>query len=372
MNIPYLDLKAVTALHGEEIQTAVAEVVGGGWYLQGAAVQQFEQHYAAYIGTRYCVGVANGLDALTLTLRAYKEMGRIGEGDEVLVPANTFIATVLAITENGLKPVFIDVDADTLDLNLDQLQQSLTSKTKALMLVHLYGRCTYNESIRSLCQENGLLLIEDNAQAHGCTYQHQKTGSLGDVACHSFYPGKNLGALGDGGAVTTDDEELAQIIRSIANYGFEKKYVAAYKGRNSRLDEVQAAVLDVKLRYLDEDNDRRQAIAHAYYTHIQHETIHMPRLMKADTNVYHIFPVFTPHRDALQRYLQEKGIHTLIHYPVPPHRQTCYREYNHLTLPVTERLAHEELSLPLHPALTDVEVSYIIETLNSFSPTVNN
>ena len=390
MNIPYLDLKAVTALHGEEIQKAVAEVVGGGWYLQGAAVQQFEQHYAAYIGTRHCVGVANGLDALTLTLRAYKEMGRIGEGDEVLVPANTFIATVLAITENGLTPVFIDVDADTLDLNLDQLQQSLTSKTKALMLVHLYGRCTYNESIRAFCQANGLLLIEDNAQAHGCAYLSSctphgqlssvnchpstlpKIGSLGNVACHSFYPGKNLGALGDGGAVTTDDEELAQIIRSIANYGFEKKYVAAYKGRNSRLDEVQAAVLDVKLRYLDEDNDRRQAIAHAYYTHIQHETIHMPRLMKAGTNVYHIFPVFTPHRDALQRYLQEKGIHTLIHYPVPPYRQTCYREYNHLTLPVTERLAREELSLPLHPALTDVEVSYIIETLNSFSPTVNN
>ena len=215
MNIPYLDLKAVTALHGEEIRKAVAEVVGGGWYLQGAAVQQFEQHYAAYIGTRHCVGVANGLDALTLTLRAYKEMGRIGEGDEVLVPANTFIATVLAITENGLTPVFIDVDADTLDLNLDQLQQSLTSKTKALMLVHLYGRCTYNESIRAFCQANGLLLIEDNAQAHGCAYLSSctphgqlssvnchpstlpKTGSLGDVACHSFYPGKNLGALGD-------------------------------------------------------------------------------------------------------------------------------------------------------------------------------
>jgi len=372
MNIPYLDLKAVTALHGEEIQTAVAEVVGGGWYLQGAAVQQFEQHYAAYIGTRHCVGVANGLDALTLTLRAYKEMGRIGEGDEVLVPANTFIATVLAITENGLKPVFIDVDADMLDLNLDQLQQSLTSKTKALMLVHLYGRCTYNESIRSFCKENGLLLIEDNAQAHGCIYQHQKTGSLGDVACHSFYPGKNLGALGDGGAVTTDDEELAQIIRSIANYGFEKKYVAAYKGRNSRLDEVQAAVLDVKLRYLDEDNDRRQVVANAYYAHIQHEATHLPSLMESGTNVYHIFPVFTPHRDALQHYLQEKGIHTLIHYPVPPHQQTCYREYNHLTLPVTERLAREELSLPLHPALTDAKVSYIIETLNSFHPIINN
>ena len=379
MNIPYLDLKAITALHGEEIQQAVADVVGSGWYLQGEAVQRFEQHYAEYIGSQHCVGVANGLDALILTLRAYKELGRIGEGDEVIVPANTFIATVLSITENGLKPVFVDVDADTLDLNLTQLEASITPKTKALMLVHLYGRCTYNEEIRTLCNQHGLLLIEDNAQAHGCIYSKPQplarrtqtsnlqphTGSLGDAACHSFYPGKNLGALGDGGAVTTDDAELAAVIRSIANYGFSKKYVANYKGRNSRLDEVQAAVLDVKLKYLDADNGRRQAIARAYYTHIKNEAIRLPRLMDEGNNVYHIFPVFTAHRDALQAYLQEKGIGTLIHYPIPPHQQACYKEWSHLSLPVTERLAKEELSLPLNPTMTDDQVAFVVEALNS-------
>ena len=374
MNIPYLDLKAMTALHGEEIQQAVAEVVGGGWYLQGEAVQRFEQHYAEYIGTQHCVGVANGLDALTLTLRAYKELGRIGEGDEVLVPANTFIATVLAITENGLKPVFVDVDADTLDLNLEQLEQAVTPRTKALMLVHLYGRCTYNEEIKSLCKQHGLLLIEDNAQAHGCIYSNLQphTGSLGDAACHSFYPGKNLGALGDGGAVTTDDAELAAVIRSIANYGFAKKYVATYKGRNSRLDEVQAAVLDVKLKYLDADNARRQAIARTYYHLIQNEAIRLPRLMDEGNNVYHIFPVFTAHRDALQAYLQDKGIGTLIHYPIPPHQQACYKEWNHLSLPVTERLAREELSLPLNPTMTDDQVAFVVESLNSKPQTLSS
>lgn len=367
MNIPYLDLKAVTALHGDEIQQAVAEVVGGGWYLQGEAVQRFERHYADYIGTQYCVGVANGLDALTLTLRAYMELGRIGEGDEVIVPANTFIATVLAITENRLKPVFVDVDADTLDLDLEQLEKAVTSRTKALMLVHLYGRCTYNEAIKTLCDQHGILLIEDNAQAHGCTYlqPQTRTGSLGNAACHSFYPGKNLGALGDGGAVTTNDEELAEVIRSIANYGFAKKYVATYKGRNSRLDEVQAAVLDVKLNYLDEDNGRRQAIARTYYHNIKNEAIRLPRLMDKGDNVYHIFPIFTSQRDALKEALQEKGIGTLIHYPIPPHQQACYKEWNHLSFPVTERLAREELSLPLHPAMTDEQVAFVVEALNA-------
>ena len=367
MNIPYLDLKAVTALHGDEIQQAVAEVVGGGWYLQGEAVQRFERHYADYIGTQCCVGVANGLDALTLTLRAYMELGRIGKGDEVLVPANTFIATVLAITENRLKPVFVDVDADTLDLDLEQLEKAVTSRTKALMLVHLYGRCTYNEAIKTLCDQHGILLIEDNAQAHGCTYlqPQTRTGSLGNAACHSFYPGKNLGALGDGGAVTTNDEELAEVIRSIANYGFAKKYVATYKGRNSRLDEVQAAVLDVKLNYLDEDNGRRQAIARTYYHNIKNEAIRLPRLMDKGDNVYHIFPIFTSQRDALKEALQEKGIGTLIHYPIPPHQQACYKEWNHLSLPVTERLAREELSLPLHPAMTDEQVAFVVEALNA-------
>ena len=383
MNIPYLDLKKVTALHAEKIQQAMAEVVGSGWYLQGQALQQFEQHYAQYIGTKYCVGLANGLDALTLTLRAYMEMGRLNEGDEVLVPANTFIATVLSITENRLTPVFIDVDEETLDLNLHVLEQTVTAKTKALMLVHLYGRCTYNGSIQDFCKANDLLLIEDNAQAHGCLYLSSyaphghlstvtcqqstlpRTGSLGDAACHSFYPGKNLGALGDGGAVTTNDEDFAQILRSLANYGFSEKYVASYKGRNSRLDDIQAAVLDVKLKHLDAENQRRQAIARTYYKYIKNNAIRLPQLMDNGNNVYHIFPIFTSQRDRLKQYLLERGIGTLIHYPIPPHLQSCYPEYHHLSLPVTERLAREELSLPLNPTMTDEEVMYVIKTLNS-------
>lgn len=367
MNISYLDLKKVTAQHGDEIQKAVAEVVSSGWYLQGHALRQFEQHYAQYIGTRYCIGVANGLDALTLTLRAYKELGKLHEGDEVLVPANTFIATVLAITENNLTPVFIDVEDYTLDLNIEMLEQAITPKTKVLMLVHLYGRCTYNERIQTFCETHDLLFIEDNAQAHGCIYEGRKTGSLGHAACHSFYPGKNLGAFGDGGAVTTDDEALAQVLRSIANYGFSEKYVATYKGRNSRLDEVQAAVLDVKLAYLDKENQKRVDIAHAYYQNIKNENVRLPKQMGNDNNVYHIFPVFTPHRDQLKQYLQDCGIGTLIHYPIPPHLQSCYQEYHHLSLPVTERLAHEELSLPLNSTMTDEEVMYIIETIQAFN-----
>lgn len=370
MTIPYLDLKAVTALHADEIQHAVADVVNSGWYLQGEAVRQFEAHYAHYIGTRHCIGVANGLDALTLTLRAYKELGRLHNGDEVIVPANTFIATVLAITENNLTPIFVDVEPDTLDLNLEALQRAITPKTQALMLVHLYGRCTYNESIQTLCEKNGLLLIEDNAQAHGCTFtlsnSIQRTGSLGNATCHSFYPGKNLGALGDGGAVTTNDDDLARTLRTLANYGFSQKYVAPLQGRNSRLDDIQAAVLDVKLNYLDSENQRRIDIARTYYTYIKNDTLRLPTLMQDGTNVYHIFPIFTPHRDRLQQHLRERGIQTLIHYPIPPHRQACYQAYNHIDLPVTQQLAQEELSIPLNPTLSDSEVAYIVEALNIF------
>lgn len=374
MNIPYYSLKAVTAQHEEEIQHAVAQVVESGWYLQGEAVQRFEQHYADYIGTRHCIGVANGLDALTLTLRAYMELGKLSEGDEVLVQANTFIATVLAITENRLKPIFVEVDEDTLDLNITALQESITPKTKALMLVHLYGRCTYNETIKKICEENNLLLLEDNAQAHGCTYQSilhsqpstSKTGSLGNAACHSFYPGKNLGALGDGGAVTTNDDALAETLRCLANYGFAQKYVATHQGRNSRLDEIQAAVLDVKLKYLDDDNRKRQTLARTYYTSIQNEAIRLPHLMDDRSNVYHIFPIFTQHRDELQNHLRQQGIQTLIHYPIPPHQQQCYATYHHLQLPVTERLAQQELSLPLNQVMTDTEVSYVASAINSF------
>ena len=366
MRIPYLNLKEVTARHSDEIQQAVSAVTGSGWYLQGEAVQQFEQHYAQYIGTTHCIGVANGLDALTLTLRAYQALGRLHEGDEVLVPANTFIATVLAITENRLRPVFVDVEEGTLDLSIPSLEKAVTPQTKALMLVHLYGRCTYNQSIAQFCQAHRLLLIEDNAQAHGCEYQGRKTGSLGHVGCHSFYPGKNLGALGDGGAVTTNDEDLAKTIRTIANYGFSEKYVATLQGRNSRLDEIQAAVLDVKLKYLDADNLQRQTLARTYYNNISNETIRLPRMMDEGNNVYHIFPIFTTHRDHLQAHLHRHGISTLIHYPIPPHKQACYPNYNHLQLPVAERLAREELSLPLNQAMSEADIQYIVDILNEF------
>ena len=368
MNIPYLNLQAVTAQHSEAIHQAVTTVVDSGWYLQGNAVKTFEDHYAQYIGTRHCIGMANGLDALTLTLRAYMEMGRLKVGDEVLVPANTFIATVLSITENQLTPVFIDIDAHTLDLDTDALERAVNERTSALMLVHLYGRCTYNERIAQICHTHNLLLIEDNAQAHGCWYHQQRTGSLGHAACHSFYPGKNLGALGDGGAVTTNDDELADVLRTIANYGFKEKYVATMLGRNSRLDEVQAAVLDVKLQYLDEDNQRRQALARTYYNKISNPHIRLPQQMNEGNNVYHIFPVFTPWRDELQQYLNDRGIGTLIHYPIPPHKQSCYPTWNHLQLPVAEQLAKQELSLPLSQVLTDEEANYVVEAMNAFQP----
>lgn len=366
MNIPYLDLKTMTALHAEEIQTAVARVVSSGRYLQGECVRKFEQHYAAYIGTKHCVGVANGLDALTLTLRSYMEMGRIRPGAEALVPANTFLATVLAITDNGLKPVFIDVDKDTLEMNSEQVAAAINEKTAALMLVHLYGRNTYSEGIARLCRQAGLLLLEDNAQAHGCRCGNKKTGALGDAACHSFYPGKNLGALGDGGAVTTDDALLAETLSMLANYGFEQKYVAKYQGRNSRLDEVQAAVLDVKLQYLDQDNLKRQTLARIYEEGISHPQIRLPKPTAEHENVYHIFPVFTTRRDELQAYLLTHGIQTLIHYPIPPHRQTCYQQWNALSFPITEQLALEELSLPLNPTMSEDDIKHVIAIINQF------
>lgn len=368
MNIPYLDLQALTAFYADELRTAVDKVVCSGRYLQGELVQAFERHYARYIGTTHCVGVANGLDALTLTLRAYREMGVLHDGDEILVPANTFIATVLSITENKLKPVFVDILPHTLDLDLASLARVVTPHTKALMLVHLYGRCTYNETLADFCRKHELLLIEDNAQAHGCLWHERRTGSLGHAACHSFYPGKNLGAMGDAGAVTTDDSQLAEMLRTLSNYGFSEKYIAPFQGRNSRMDEIQAAVLDVKLRHLDAENARRQSLACRYYEMLSPAHLCLPSFMNCGDNVYHIFPVFTPHRDALQRHLHDYGIQTLIHYPVPPHRQACYGAYNHLHLPVAETLATQELSLPLNPTLSDAQAEYIVEQINSFIP----
>lgn len=367
--IPFLSLKDVTALHGAEINEAVTRVVNSGWYLQGEENKRFEKNYAKFIGTKYCVGCANGLDALIWIFRAYIELGVMQLGDEVIVPANTYIATILAITENGLRPVLIEPKLDTLEIDDNLVETAITPKTKAVCIVHLYGRNAYTDRIGALCKKYNLKLIEDNAQAHGCKHiDGRMTGSVGDVAGHSFYPGKNLGALGDGGAVTTNDEELAETIRTLANYGSSKKYVFKYTGRNSRLDEIQAAVLDVKLKYLVEDNAHRKAMAHYYYEHINNPMISLPDRLPDEQNVYHLFPILVgkSKRDALHDYLEQNGVGTVIHYPIPPHKQECYKEWNELSLPITEKIADEELSLPIGPSIAMNEVEEVVKLINNW------
>ena len=389
MNIPFLSLKDVTAKYADEIHEAVLRVVDSGWYLQGKENEQFERHYAEYIGTKHCIGCANGLDALIWIFRAYIEMGVMQPGDEVIVPANTYIATILAITENGLVPVLVEPRQDTLQIDDSLIEERITDRTKAICIVHLYGRLACTQHILDLCEKYGLKLIEDNAQAHGCSMPitsnlspliYRRTGSLGSAAGHSFYPGKNLGALGDGGAVTTDDDELAAAIRALANYGSQKKYVFKYTGRNSRLDEIQAAVLDVKLRHLDEDLKARQAIADYYYDHIDNPLVELPVRLPHENNVYHLFPILVKgdgqlaignRRDKLQKYLEENGVGTVIHYPIPPHLQECYQ--NHPSLQgragdrlITEMLASCELSLPISPCMTLEEAAEVVRLVNAF------
>ena len=366
--IPFLSLKDVTAKYADEIHEAVNRVVDSGWYLQGHENECFEQNYANYIETKYCIGCGNGLDALIWIYRAYIELGVMQPGDEVIVPANTYIASVLAITENGLKAVLVEPDAKTLVLDENKIEESITPRTKSILLVHLYGRCAYSEKIAEICKKYNLHLVEDNAQAHGCTWQCKKTGSLGEAAGHSFYPGKNLGALGDGGAVTTNDKDLADCIRALANYGSQKKYVFKYRGRNSRLDEIQAAVLDVKLRHLDEDNRRRQQVAAFYYENIKNPLITLPMRLPDENNVYHLFPILCERRDELQQFLLKNEIQTLIHYPIPPHQQECYNKMcGGLSLPITERLVKQELSLPMSPVMRDEEMEEIVSKLNQFA-----
>ena len=365
--IPFLSLKDVTALHATEINEAVGRVVNGGWYLQGKENERFEADYAKFIGTHYCVGCANGLDALIWIFRAYMEMGVMKPGDEVIVPANTYIATILSITENGLKPVLVEPRLNTLEIDADRIGEAITEKTKAVCIVHLYGRIAYTEQIGTLCKEYGLKLVEDNAQAHGCRFADgRRTGSLGHAAGHSFYPGKNLGALGDGGAVTTNDAELAATIRALANYGSQKKYVFRYTGRNSRLDEIQAAVLDVKLKYLDQDNAHRQQMARLYNEGISNPLITLPDRLPDAQNVYHLYPILCEKRDELQARLKEHGVGTVIHYPIPPHKQECYKQWNGQSYPVTERIHDTELSLPMGPAITAEEVNRVIDAVNAF------
>lgn len=361
--INYLSLQKVTALHESEITTAVNQVLHSGWYLQGEHIALFEKNYAQYIGTKYCVTCGNGLDALCLILRAYIELGLLKEGDEVIVPANTYIATILSITENHLIPILVEPDINTLEIDEQLIEQAITPHTRAIMLVHLYGRCAYTAFIGDICKRHNLLLLEDNAQAHGCHFGNNRTGSLGHAAAHSFYPGKNLGALGDAGAVTTDDEQLAQTIRSLANYGSTRKYEFTFKGKNSRMDEIHAAVLNVKLPYLDKENQRRKQIAKAYLECINNPQTTLIKDNDRD-NVYHIFPILSPSRDRLQQYLKDNGIETMIHYPIPPHQQEAYKEWNEQHYPITEFIHQQELSLPCNPTMTDEEVYQIIDSIN--------
>ena len=394
MNIPFLSLHDITAKYRDEIHEAVLRVVDCGWYLQGKENEQFEQHYADYIGSKHCIGCANGLDALIWIFRAYIEMGVMQPGDEVIVPANTYIATILAITENNLVPVLVEPNPETLQIDDSLIEERITPRTKAICIVHLYGRLAYTEKIGELCKKYNLKLVEDNAQAHGCMFkakgerreargeEYKRTGSLGDAAGHSFYPGKNLGALGDGGAVTTDDDELAAAIRALANYGSQKKYVFKYTGRNSRLDEIQAAVLDVKLRHLDEDTKVRQVIANYYYDHINNPLIMLPKRLPNAENVYHLFPILVNNllpfreetevglRDKLQTYLAENGVGTVIHYPIAPHKQECYANevWNNYEgqLPKTENIAHCELSLPISPTMRLSQAEEVVRLINEW------
>lgn len=369
----YLDLQAINKPYGH----AADEVLQSGWYLRGEATRRFEEHYAEYIGTNHCIGCGNGLDALTLIFRAYKELGVLRDGDEVIVPANTYIASILSITENRLIPVLVEPDINTLQIDDTLIEQAITERTRAIMIVHLYGRCAYTDRIADICQRYHLKLIEDNAQAHGCVCdavhphrlattesRHTRTGALGSAAAHSFYPTKNLGAFGDAGAVTTDDDELATVIRALGNYGSSRHYVFDYIGRNSRMDEVQAAILDAKLRDLDAMNARRKEIAAIYINKVKHSDIIIPQCDR--DSVWHIFPVLCKHRDELRNYLLDHGIETEIHYPIPPHKQQCYQEWNALELPVTEKIHQQELSIPCHPAMTNEEASRVADLLNQF------
>ena len=363
-------------MHGEEIQEAVNSAVESGWYLQGESNRKFEELYAEYCHAKYCVGCANGLDALTLSLRSLIEMGEICECDEVIVPANTYIATILAITENHLKAVLVEPRHDTFQINDQLIEEAITPRTKAIMLVNLYGKNAYTPLIGDLCNKYNLRLIIDNAQGHGLIPHPSSLipHPSSPVACHSFYPGKNLGALGDGGAITTDDKALADTFRAMANYGSSRKYVFDYRGRNSRLDEIQAAVLSIKLKYLDNDNRRRRDIAMRYIKEVNNPLLKMPSEEYWHDNVFHIFPVMCGQRDALQRYLADNGIQTVIHYPIPPHKQQCYASSPLLViaeggLPITERIHSEELSLPCNPAMTDEEVEYVIGKLRSYTST---
>lgn len=371
--ISFLDLKGINAQYREDLIVAATNVIDSGWYVQGSQVKAFEQEFASYCGSKHAIGVANGLDALILTLRAWKEMGKLKDGDEVIVPANTYIASILAITENGLTPVLVEPSECTYNLSPVLLEEAITSKTKVILAVHLYGMLAPMVEIMQLAEQYGLLVLEDSAQAHGAMINGRKAGNWGHASGFSFYPGKNLGALGDAGAVTTNDDQLAQTIRALGNYGSHKKYENIYQGVNSRLDELQAAFLLVKLRHLDIDTMRRKEIAIAYANGIKNIDIFLPiknsiqYVDELDNHAFHLFVIRSEQRDELSMYLHHKDIHTLVHYPIPPHQQMAYKEWSNLTFPITEKIHNQVLSLPISPVMTDYDVQRVIDAVNDFS-----
>ena len=365
--IKFLDLQKINLLYQQEIEEKLIKVFRSGWYLMGEEVKNFENNLANYIGAKHAIGVANGLDALRLIFRAYIELGVMKAGDEVIVPANTYIASILALSDNGLVPVLVEPDDTTFNLDITKIEDVITPKTKAILIVHLQGRIVFSEELKSIAAKHNLKIVEDNAQAIGATWKGIKSGNLGDAAGFSFYPGKNLGALGDAGAVTTNNDDLAKAIRAIANYGSNQKYVNIYKGLNSRLDEIQAAVLDVKLKYIDQENETRRVIAKRFFSEINNPKITLPE-NPSDENehVWHVFVVRCKERDVLQTYLTERGIQTIIHYPIPPHQQEAYKEFKDLSFPITEAMHNEVLSLPISSILTEDEITEIINVVKQF------
>ena len=360
--IKFLDLKKINNRYREEIASRIKDILDKGWYLQGEENENFTKNFANFCGTKFALGVANGLDALNLIIKAYG----FGNGDEIIVPANTYIATILAISENGCIPILVEPDIKTYNINPDSIEEKITSKTKAIMVVHLYGQAVQMEKIWKIAKKYNLKIIEDSAQAHGAIYQENRTGNLGDASGFSFYPGKNLGCIGDGGAVTTNDEELFNKIKAIANYGSDRKYHHIYKGVNSRLDEIQAAVLDIKLKHLDSDNNKRREISKYYRENIKNSKLILPETYDEKSHVWHIFAVRTHNRDEFQKYLTEKGIQTIIHYPTPPHKQGAYKEWNNLSFPITEEIHNTILSLPISPVMTDSEIEKVVEVVNEY------
>lgn len=360
--ISFLDLAQINNRFRAEIDFRFKEILDKGYYLQGEQNELFSKHFAAYCGTKYALGVANGLDALNLIIRAHG----FGPGDEIIVPANTYIATILAITENGCAPVLVEPDIKTYNIDPDKIEAAITPKTKAIMVVHLYGQAVQMQKVWAIAEKYNLKVFEDCAQAHGAVYQDRRAGNLSDAGAFSFYPGKNLGCMGDGGAVVTNDEEVYLKVKALANYGSDRKYHHIYKGTNSRLDELQAAVLDVKLPHLDADNARRREIASYYRKNITNPLITLPQTYDEQAAVWHVFAVRTRERDRFQQYLADKGVQTIIHYPTPPHKQQAYTEWNNRSYPVSEEIHRTIISLPISPVLTDAEAKEVVRIVNEY------